>query len=1012
HGSLFEEHRNRSLTANSFFNNTRGQRRDLLIRNFFGGRAGGPIRKNKTFFHFFYEKRYERASATVTSTVFTQPARQGVWRFYPGVRNGNALSAVPTVDLQGNPVRPAAATGDLQSVSVFGRDPNRLGPDTSGIIAKQLELMPLPNDFRGGDGLNTGSYIWNRPRPYDFNQFDIKVDNQFTARNRASFTYSEQGSQSKNYIAAQAYPSTVGGGTPNETTTMTLSVTSTLRSSLLNEFRSSSVRPRQTFNSPWTVAGPEILPNLGGQPFLLSIAGATSPLFPGVGDDPSTRISPVYQFSNTMTWLKGRHAFRGGLEVRFVSSAGFDTFFVMPRITLGAAGVPVQNVNATTIPGLGQNTGASALLTDLAGSVSFAQQTFNSPGGANPAFLPGQTRYQHVRAPEYSGFFKDDYKVRPNLTLNLGVRYELYQVPTENTGRGAALAGGSGSIFGISGTSFADMFQPGRTNGQPSRIVPLGPRTTNPEGRYYAGDHNNFAPAVGLSWNLPWFGLNKTVFRMGYGIGFERNPIYFISNTNGPEPGFSTMVTAIPITRSDLSNFRLPLRPEIQPLAQVPFTDRNSALHAIDDHLRTGYYQNFNVSLQRSLSHNTFFEARYVGNKGSKLPQRANINEVNIFENGILDAFRITQAGGNSPLLDRIFTGLGGVDGRTVTGSDLVRSNNAGMQGFLVNNDVVGFANFLNNTPNFGGGNGGLLRRVGLPENFVAANPQFGTANLASNYGGSSYHSMQLEVVKRFASGWLFQGNYTWSKALGNYDGEGSDLTASFRTLRNRNLDKTILSFNRARVWRSNGIWELPFGPGKAFGRNSRGLLAKLIGGWQTGSIFTLQSGAPITLTASGNTFSNGSGSNTPVPVADFPKDFGQAERVGDGVIYFRGLSQVVDPYVKNITAVNGIQQRSTMLAVTDASGKLLMVNAAPGQMGTLAVRFLEGPGSFRLDVNLLKRIKIGERWQFDLRADAVNATNTPQFGNPSTGINSLNLGRITGAGGNRVVVISARLDF
>src|SRR5262249_43108961 len=134
HGSLFEEHRDRSLTANNFFNNVRGQPRDLLIRNFFGGRIGGPIREKKTFFYFFYEKRYERASANVTSTVYTQAARQGLWRFYPGVRNGNAIASIPTVDLQGNPVKPAAATGDLQTISVFGRDPNRPGPDPSGII--------------------------------------------------------------------------------------------------------------------------------------------------------------------------------------------------------------------------------------------------------------------------------------------------------------------------------------------------------------------------------------------------------------------------------------------------------------------------------------------------------------------------------------------------------------------------------------------------------------------------------------------------------------------------------------------------------------------------------------------------------------------------------------------------------------------------------------------------------------------------------------------------------------
>src|SRR6185295_3285399 len=107
HGSLFNEHRDRSLNANSFFNNLRGQPKDQLIRNFFDSRIGRPVIRNRTFFHFFYEKRLERFSQTVTSTVYTDAARQGLWRFYPGVRNGNANAAVPTVDLNGNPVKPA-----------------------------------------------------------------------------------------------------------------------------------------------------------------------------------------------------------------------------------------------------------------------------------------------------------------------------------------------------------------------------------------------------------------------------------------------------------------------------------------------------------------------------------------------------------------------------------------------------------------------------------------------------------------------------------------------------------------------------------------------------------------------------------------------------------------------------------------------------------------------------------------------------------------------------------------
>ena len=102
------------------------------------------------------------------------------------------------------------------------------------------------------------------------------------------------------------------------------------------------------------------------------------------------------------------------------------------------------------------------------------------------------------------------------------------------------------------------------------------------------------------------------------------------------------------------------------------------------------------------------------------------------------------------------------------------------------------------------------------------------------------------------------------------------------------------------------------------------------------------------------------------------------------------------------------------MLAVTDASGKILFANPQPGQLGTLSQNFLYGPGLFRLDLNLLKRVKLTEKTELQIRADAVNATNTPYFDLPDLNINSNTFGRITGTqpGSNRVFVIGLRLNF
>ncbi len=131
--------------------------------------------------------------------------------------------------------------------------------------------------------------------------------------------------------------------------------------------------------------------------------------------------------------------------------------------------------------------------------------------------------------------------------------------------------------------------------------------------------------------------------------------------------------------------------------------------------------------------------------------------------------------------------------------------------------------------------------------------------------------------------------------------------------------------------------------------------------------------------------------------------------------MYFDGLRQVPDPSIGNLTTAQGVRARSNLRAILDSSGRLLLVNPAPGTVGNLAPRLLEGPGGFGLSgfsANLLKRIRLTERKNLELRADADGLTNSPQFDNPITEINSPNFGRIFGAGGSRIVEVSLRLNF
>lgn len=1038
HGSVFEENRNTALTSNTFFNNQRGAERDFLVRNQYGFRIGGPVflprfgeggkpysydGRNRTFFHFHYEGLRQRQRNAVTSTVYTQLARQGLFRFYPGASNANANGARPTVDLNGNPVKPSTATGDLQTVSIYGRDPFRNTPDPTGNVARALAFAPLPNNFRVGDGLNFAGFTWQRPISTDFSQWDLRFDHNFNQNHRLSFSFSNQDYSYQNTIGAQPYPGVPAGQAKSDTNFAALTFTSTLSPKLINEFRAGINRPRVRTIAPFDVDPSFLGRTSTSDPYILHFYQVTPPFAEAnYGGESTFRITPVYQFGDNVTYLKDRHAFKGGVEYRAISTANWDLYAAMPRALLWTGTVPFQNIS--TIPGIGNNAGAAQqMLAELSGNVGSSYQTSNAASAPTPHYVPGLSRYRHWKQPELSFFFKDDWKVSQSLTLNLGVRYDLITVPYEADGSGTNWVGGGTSIFGISGNSFDSLFRPGVTPGSLSTWEQIGPGTAKPDARLWKTDKNNFSPALGLSWSLPWLGKDKTVLRAGYSIGYERNPIFLVNSQIFGSSGLATTRVFQSPTTQQLANFTVPLVPTSQPLQPVPLTDRVSTTYAFDPNLLTPYYQNWNVSLQRALTKDMVLEIRYVGNKGTKLIRSLNVDETNIFENGILEAFRITQAGGTAPLFDKIFNGLGfpgfiaGQNG--VTGSDIARTL---YPASFANNNPGAVANSLTRDATFTGVNGGLLRRVGLPENFVLVNPQFSTAYFVSNYGDSIYHSLQVEVVKRFSAGWTFQGNYTWSKALGDNEGDEVGFRGFSRTLRDGGLDYRRLSFDRRHVGRLNGIWEFPFGKGKRFASGSGGLLNAVIGGWQIGGICQISSGAPLNLTAI-NAFNSqqaegagatGPGIATPVVVGSLSSALGAVQRTANGVLYFTGFTQVTDPSVANITTLNNIRGQSTMRAIADASGNIFLRNPVPGQFGTVQQNYLTGPGLFRLDMNILKGFRIAEGKTLTLRADAINMTNTPWFANPVTDINSLNFGRIsdTVGGSNRVIVVGARFEF
>jgi len=487
------------------------------------------------------------------------------------------------------------------------------------------------------------------------------------------------------------------------------------------------------------------------------------------------------------------------------------------------------------------------------------------------------------------------------------------------------------------------------------------------------------------------------------------NGIYDISNVHNGQfstPGTGLISTYTQAGYMNLSSISLPIPKTSVPFQPVLVTERSSSWNGYDDDFPNPYIQSFNLSIQRDLGRDLNLEVRYVGTKSTKLQNTIPLNDANIFENGILEAFRITRAGGNAPLFDQMLNGLnlgsGVVNGTTVTGWAALRQSTL-TRGFLANGNVGQFADFLFNSPTATGVRGGLVRNGGFPENFIKVNPQFQSVGMVTHPNQSNYHSLNFVLSKRMSRGFTYQTQYTWSRTIGD-DG-------TYLNPRNRALNKQLLSFHRTHDFRVNGVMELPFGPGKRLLGNAPSWLSRFVERWQLAGIFSLASGAPLTVSAPVSTITQSTG-NTPTIWGDFPKTIGNVTKVVNGVIYFDGLQQVTDPAISSVTPSQSLQGQFSNKAIADSQGRILLANPSPGELGTLGLKWIEGPGNIGLDMNLAKKVKISESKEFELRVDAVNVLNHPNFGNPNVNINSVNFGRITTATGSRSFVINSRLNF
>ena len=651
HGSLFYGNRNSALDANSWINNFNGADKDYRNGNQFAGRIGGPIVRNKTFFFFLYDGQRYVAKSQFVGTVLTNEARQGNFRFFPGVQNGNIFANNPTVDTAGNPVAPAGMSpNDLQTVSVFDRDPLRPGMDPSGWVQRLFSFMPPPNDFTIGDGLNTAGHRWLRRlegqdiangdgQNTNRNQANVRIDHNFNQSHKATFSATwERNWSVTRQTGISNWPGGFDGSVERKPEFYAASLVSALSSTVVNEFRFGHKKSwhygkGSVFRTD--AVGDEArsqLLNLNGQNVFPDHILFPRNIFTNLGGSGTRgQTSPLFSFSDTLSWTRGEHAFKAGFEVRYTSSDGFngteEPEFILPNVDIGTT----PGFGVTGLQGIAGLTGdnldtAEDLLLDLSASVGAVSQGFNISNATDTSFkLLSRRRDFHQN--EWGAFFKDDWKITPNLTLNLGVRYDFYGVPYESAGLMTAPIRGEAGLFGISGTGFDALFDPTATGGGLTRIGFVGKHSPNPDKQVYNDDWNNFAPAIGFSWSLPFWGQDKTVIRGGYGLNYS-GAANFNSGLNlyaARDPGSTASSNLVTLGLENnfynLTNIPVPLppSPDSEILFLTTLERRSGSLNGYVADRVTPYIQTWNLEIQRELAPNLTIEARYIGSKGSKL---------------------------------------------------------------------------------------------------------------------------------------------------------------------------------------------------------------------------------------------------------------------------------------------------------------------------------------------------------------------------------------------------------
>lgn len=785
HGSIFEYHRNTALNANNFFNNSArpGIPRPKFIQSVFGGSLGAPIRRDRTFIFANFQGRRTAEQNVVNRRVLTPEARAGVFRWR------------------------APGSSEIRAFDIVRNDPRGKGIDP--MVAANLKLLPDPNNYDIGDGLNTAGYRFNNPSTSTGlgrnDALTIKADHNLSNGHRLFLRWAEDHAAFPD--AGVTYPGQLLGTQGGPTRNFSIGADLAISGRMVNELRAGYKFFEQQTRRPARLQGPMLLANSWTDPLLASFA--------------STQSMPVWHIIDNLTAVRGAHILKTGLELRFTRQRTSTDSGIWPNVsfTSTAGNVPPPDIgpSGNFISGADRQTFLN-LYNDLLGRIYQVSRTWYSN---LETFQPaGAPRVRDYRFGDYNFFLQDDWKLHPRLVLNLGLRYEVAGSPHE-------VNGFQGTVDKVAAVQ----------NGTPGADLAI-----RRSGSWYRTGRNNLAPRAGLAWALT--GDGKTALHASWGIFYERPIGATTTFADAYTPGFTYTAQAFPNAQGTdarvSDGIPSPPRPDA-PLLR-PAANRSTTIVLFAPDLPAGYVQQYSVTLQRELLRATVVEAGYVGTRGVKLFMNLNLNQSRIYQD-FLGAFRELQAfrTNGTPVpasntLVRIF-GSPAAAIAGVGGADTVAQGAVGAAADFI--DRTWFARYA---------------AAGVSDFYLRNWPQFQSVIVGSGDGRSYYDSFQLSF-RRQAGALRFVANYTFSKSIDNISVDGGGFTSP--------LDNFNLRLNRARgdfdvphVFNAAFMYGLPGGRRHGIARSLMDWDLGLLAVWQTGRTFSYNSGratGPTTLSSLAN---------------------------------------------------------------------------------------------------------------------------------------------------------------